>query len=157
MAVNVQEGALLEDAEVLITDGKKQKLSSLAGSKGLVLYFYPKDDTPGCTTEACDFRDNNSVLAKMGYQTTGVSSDSIDSHQKFTKNHKLNFPLIADTDRKLAASLGVYGDKSLYGRIMQGISRTTFVLDPKLKILKVYKNVRAKGHVERLCSDLKDL
>ncbi len=157
MAIDMKEGTSLKDVEIFVTDKKKQKLSSLSGSKGLVLYFYPKDDTPGCTTQACDFRDNHSVLEEIGYQTVGVSSDSTDSHQKFTKNHNLNFPLIADTDRKLATLLGVYGDKNLYGRIIQGITRSTFVLDPKLKVLKIYRNVRVKGHVVRVYSDLKNL
>ena len=144
----------IKDYTVTITSGEKKKLSELSGSKGLILYFYPKDNTPGCTIEACDFRDKNSVLTKLGYAIAGVSGDSVKSHQGFTQKQNLNFPLIADEDRSLSQALGLWGEKKLYGKIIQGITRTTLVLDPGLKILKLYKNVRAKGHVERLLLDL---
>ena len=150
----LEPGDKIKDTTILLTDGRKEKISQLMGTKGLVLYFYPKDDTPGCTTQACDFRDNQTPIKKIGYNVVGVSGDSIESHQEFTKKQKLNFPLIADTGHALATKLGVYGEKNLYGRIIEGIRRTTYIMDTQLKITKVYKNVRAKGHVERLLKDL---
>ncbi len=142
-----------DDLTVTITDGTKKKLSKLSGSKGIVLYFYPKDDTPGCTKEACDFRDQNLVFEKLGYNVVGVSMDSIASHQKFSQKYSLNFPLIVDEDRKISVASGAYGSKNLYGKIVQGMKRTTFVLSSRLEVLKVYENVRAKGHVERVLRD----
>ena len=150
----MEVGQKLKDCSVEITSGEEKELSELSGSKGLILYFYPKDNTPGCTVQACDFRDKNTTLRKLGYGIAGVSGDSLKSHQGFTQKQKLNFPLIVDKDRKLAEALGVWGEKKLYGKIIQGIRRSTFVLNPKLEILKLYKNVRAKGHVDRLLSDL---
>ena len=150
---------VFEDLTVTVADGakvNKKNLSELCGPSGLVLYFYPKDNTPGCTTEACDFRDNMSVLKKLGYGIAGVSMDSAASHQSFTKKQKLNFPLIADEDRKLSITTGAYGKKNLYGKIRQGIKRTTFILSPKLEVLEVYENVRAKGHAEKVVSALSE-
>ena len=151
----MEVGEKIGDCGVEITSGEEKRLSELCGSKGLVLYFYPKDNTPGCTIEACDFRDRNALLEKLGYGVAGVSGDSIKSHQSFTQKQRLNFPLIADKDRSLSTALGIWGEKKLYGKIVQGITRSTFVLDAQLKIIKLYKNVRAKGHVERVLEDLK--
>ncbi len=146
----------IKDYSVCITSGDQKKISELCGPKGLVLYFYPKDDTPGCTTEACDFRDEISMFKKLGYGIAGVSSDSVASHQSFSQKYNFDFPLIADDGRKLATDLGVYGEKKLYGKIVQGITRTTFVLDANLSVIHLYKNVRAKGHVGRILGDLQN-
>ena len=154
MSLNVKENDKIEDREVQLSDGSAKKLSELVSEKGLVLYFYPKDDTPGCTTQACNFRDSNSNLKDLGYAVVGVSGDSLESHEAFISKYSLTFPLIADQEHSLAKSLGIYGDKNLYGRIMQGITRTTLVLDPNLNVRKIYKSVRAKGHVPRLVKDL---
>ena len=154
MADYLEPGQRIKDSEVTLGDGSCVKLSSLLGNEGLILYFYPKDLTPGCTTQACDFRDNLARLQKLGYGVAGVSSDSTTSHQKFTAKKNLNYPLIADTERKLAIQLGVYGEKKLYGRIMQGIRRTTYLINKQMQVEKVYKNVRAKGHAERLLQEL---
>lgn len=152
----METGQKLKDRYVEVSPGggEKKRLSQLCGPKGLILYFYPKDNTPGCTVEACDFRDKSSLLKKLGYSVVGVSGDSIRSHEKFSQKQSLNFPLISDEDRSLSIALGVWGEKKLYAKIVQAISRSTFVLDQKLKITKAYKNVRAKGHVERLLKDL---
>lgn len=153
----VNEGDKLKNQQVQITDESKLKLAELVGKKGMVLYFYPRDNTPGCTTEACDFRDSLSKLKRRGYSVVGVSGDSIQSHQRFTEKQTLNFPLIADHDFKLSAALGIYGEKKLYGKTHMGIIRTTLVLDPNLKVLKVYPRVRVKEHVDQILADLKDL
>lgn len=155
MAELLQVGKKIKDAAVQITDGTKTKLSALMGKKGLVLYFYPKDMTPGCTTEACDFRDNTKRLSAMGYRVVGVSPDDEKSHVKFTEKQNLNFPLIADAERKLCEAFGVWGEKSLYGRKFMGVHRTTFVIGADLKALRVYPKVKVKGHVEQIIADLK--
>ena len=154
MPLLVQTNQKIKDYSVHITDGSEKKLSEFCGPKGLVLYFYPKDDTPGCTTQACDFRDNVSALQKAGYGVLGVSGDSLKSHKKFTQKYNLNFPLISDDGHEIAKELGVYGDKNMYGKIVQGITRTTLILDPNLSVVQIYKSVRAKGHVEKVISAL---
>ncbi len=122
--------------------------------KKLILYFYPKDDTPGCTTEACDFRDNlNSILA-MGIQVVGVSPDSIASHKKFKEKYNLNFPLLSDPDKKVAEAFGAYGEKKMYGKVTKGIIRSTFLIDEEGRLEKAWLNVKAKGHVEKILKEL---
>ncbi len=148
-------GKKVRDVSVILTDGSESKLSKLSGRKGLVLYFYPKDMTPGCTTEACDFRDNHRRLTAKGYRVAGVSPDSTKSHEKFTEKQDLNFPLVSDPEQKLCNLFGVWAEKSLYGRKYMGVLRTTFVLSPKLEILQVYPNVKVKGHVDAILSELK--
>ncbi len=147
-------GTVLADRPVTLTDGTTQNLAKLAGPRGLVLYFYPKDQTPGCTREACDFRDNQMRLKSMGFGVAGVSPDSVKSHQSFTAKQSLNFPLIADVDKKLCEELGVWQEKSLYGRSYMGVARTTFVLSPDLRVTKVYGNVKVDGHVTSILNDL---
>ncbi len=147
-------GKKIRDYKVTITDGSSSKLSELTGKNGLVIYFYPKDMTPGCTTEACDFRDNLKRLEKLGYKILGVSADDVKRHQKFTEKQDLNFPLAADEDQKLSNAFGVWGEKKLYGKTFMGIKRTTFVLDKGLKVSHVYEKVKVKGHVDQIMSDL---
>ncbi len=122
--------------------------------KKVILYFYPKDNTPGCTTEACDFRDNMNVLANMGYIVIGVSPDSVNSHKKFQDKYGLNFILLSDPDKKVAESYGAYGEKKMYGKVTKGIIRSTFVIDEEGKIAKAWYNVKAKGHVEKVLKEL---
>ena len=155
MAEALKAGKKLRDRTVAITDGSKKKLSALSGPKGLILYFYPRDNTPGCTKEACSFRDNHTRLKKMGYGLVGVSTDSVRSHQSFTEKQNLNFPLIADEEHALAEACGVYGEKKLYGKSYMGITRTTFVLDPDLRVRRVYDKVKVDGHSEQILGDLK--
>ena len=124
------------------------KLSDFVGSE-VVVYFYPKDNTSGCTQEACDFRDNfNRISARA--VVIGVSPDSIKSHVKFKENHGLNFILLSDTEHKLAEALGVWGEKSMYGKKYMGIIRSTFVLDKEGHIAKEWRKVKVKGHVEEV-------
>ncbi len=123
--------------------------------KKLILYFYPKDNTPGCTTEACDFRDNLNTIASMGIQVAGVSPDSLSSHKKFREKYGLNFPLLSDPDKKVAEAFGAYGEKKMYGRITKGIIRSTFLIDEEGRLEKAWLNVKAKGHVEKILKELK--
>ncbi|MFN3870451.1 MAG: peroxiredoxin [Aquificaceae bacterium] len=119
-------------------------------SSPLVLYFYPKDDTPGCTQEACDFRDNLSILQTKGFRVVGVSPDSLQSHKKFKEKYGLNFILLSDPDKEVAKKYGAYGKKNMYGKEREGIIRSTFLISKEGNILKAFYNVKVKGHVESL-------
>jgi peroxiredoxin Q/BCP len=132
---------------------KEFSLKDFAGKK-VILYFYPKDNTPGCTTEACDFRDNLKVLSEKGYVVLGVSPNSIKSHLKFREKYELNFPLLSDSEKEVSALYGAYGEKKMYGKVRMGIIRSTFLIDETGKIINSYYNVRAKGHVERILKEL---
>lgn len=153
----ITTGKKIKDYKVTITDGTSHKLSSFAGENGLILYFYPKDSTPGCTKEACSFRDNHTKLKKMGYGVVGVSLDPVKSHQKFAEKQALNFPLIADEAREVAEAFGTYGEKKMYGKTFMGLIRSTFVLDANRKILIAYEKVKVDGHVEQIVADIKAL
>jgi peroxiredoxin Q/BCP len=126
-------------------DGTTVSLESLAG-RAVVLYFYPKDDTPGCTVEACEFRDRWAEVRKAGAVVLGVSPDPVTSHVKFKKKFNLPFPLLADVDHSVAEAYGAWGEKSMYGRKYKGILRTTFVIDGNGRIAKVFEKVKPKGH-----------
>ena len=132
-------------------DGKEVKASDYAGKK-LILYFYPKDNTPGCTAQACSLKDGNVELLKAGYQILGVSVDSEASHQKFIKKFNLPFPLIADTDKKLVEEFGVWQEKTMMGRKYMGTVRTTFVVDEKGEILHKISGraVNTKEHADQI-------
>lgn len=130
-------------------DVGKVSLKDLKGKK-VVLYFYPKDMTSGCTQQACDFRDMYSQFKKKGIQVIGVSKDSIESHQKFRTKYKLPFPLLADEDQTLCKAFGVWKEKSLYGRKFMGIVRTTFVINEDGEIEKIYPKVKVNGHVKEV-------
>lgn len=121
---------------------------SLADLKGkqVVLYFYPKDDTSGCTVEACEFRDNWAAVQRRGAVVLGVSPDAVESHQKFKRKYQLPFPLLADQDHAVAERYGVWGEKSMYGRKYFGIFRTTFLIDAEGRIAQVFEKVKPKGH-----------
>ena len=141
-------------AFTLETDtGKKVSLKDFAGKK-VVLYFYPKDMTPGCTTEACEFNDSLSKIKKSGAVVLGVSKDSVATHAKFRDKHGLEFPLLSDTEGKVCESYGVWQEKSLYGRKFMGIVRTTFVIDRDGKIAKIFPKVKVNGHVEAVIDSL---
>ena len=131
--------------------GEEIKLSSYAGRK-LVLYFYPKDSTAGCTAEACNLRDNYSDLRKAGYEVVGVSVDSDQSHQKFIAKNQLPFPLIADTDKKLVETFGVWGEKSMYGRKYMGTFRTTFIINEEGIVERIIspKEIKTKEHASQI-------
>ena len=132
-------------------DGKEVKLSDYAGKK-FVLYFYPKDNTPGCTAEACSLRDNIEALKARGYDVVGVSSDSEASHQKFIAKHDLPFRLISDPDHKLQEAMGVWGEKKLAGRTYMGTLRTTFLVGPDGVITDVFtpKQIKTKEHASQI-------
>ncbi len=136
--------------------GEEIRLSQYKGRK-LVLYFYPKDNTSGCTAEACSLRDNYSILRQQGYEVIGVSVDSVTSHQKFIDKYELPFPLIADTDKKLVEAMGVWGEKSMYGRKYMGTFRTTFLINEEGIIERVFlpKEIKTKTHGEQLLESMK--
>jgi peroxiredoxin Q/BCP len=130
-------------------NGVKRTLKDFAGKK-LVLYFYPKDDTPGCTAEACDLRDNYNKFIAAGYAIIGVSPDEEKKHQKFIAKYELPFDLLADTDHSIAEAFGVWVEKSMYGRKYMGIARTTFVIDEKGIIKDVIEKVNTKDHSSQI-------
>jgi peroxiredoxin Q/BCP len=133
--------------------GEKISLKQFSGKK-LVVYFYPKDDTPGCTKESCDFRDNFERLKKSGVEVIGVSKDSVASHLKFKTKYSLPFVLLSDPEGKMCEAYGVWKEKSMYGKKYMGIERTTFIIDENGKIAKIYPKVSVTGHVEEVMKDL---
>lgn len=136
--------------------GNTISLSDFAG-KPVVLYFYPKDMTPGCTQEACDFRDSFARLNGINAVVLGVSKDSVELHKKFAEKYGLNFSLLADTEGSACADYGVWQEKSLYGKTFMGIVRTTFLIGPDQKIKKIYPKVKVEGHVSEILEDLKGI
>jgi thioredoxin-dependent peroxiredoxin len=138
-------------------NGKNVKLSDFKGKKNVVLYFYPRDSTPGCTKEACDFRDSRRKLGALNAEVFGISFDSLSSHEKFSAAQKLNFPLLSDESKAVAKKYGVYQKKSLYGRSFMGIVRSTFVIDRNQKIRRIFPKVKVDGHAEEVLQTLKDL
>ena len=144
------------DFSMPATGGQTVSAKSLAGAP-YVLYFYPKDDTPGCTTEACDFRDNIKQFEKLGAAVIGVSKDSIASHEKFAKKFDLNFPLASDADGKVCAAFGAWVEKSMYGKKYMGIDRSTFLVDAKGRIAGIWRKVKVSEHVAEVAEALKAL
>ena len=151
----IKEGNKAPDFTALDQNGKKVKLSSFKGKKNIVLYFYPKDMTPGCTTQACDFRDQ-----QKNFKNTvilGVSIDSQERHQKFIEKYDLPFTLLSDTDKKVAQKYGVWQEKKLYGKTFMGIVRTTFLIDKTGTVKKIFPKVKVKTHIEEVLKELKEL
>jgi peroxiredoxin Q/BCP len=142
--------------EAVGTQRSPVRLSDLKGKK-VVLYFYPKDDTPGCTREACDFRDSLSVVTRSGAVVLGVSRDSADSHRKFVAKYGLTFPLLSDTDGSVSTAYGVLKEKNMYGRKSIGIERTTFLIDGAGIVRKIYPRVKVEGHAAAVLEDLASL
>lgn len=142
----------------VLTDqnGMKHALKEYVG-KYVLLYFYPKDDTPGCTKEACALRDNFPAFKKLGITIFGVSADSEKSHKKFEEKYELPFTLLADTDHTLATAYGVWGMKKFMGREYEGVSRVSYLIDDMGKIAKVYGNVKPEFHAEEVLKDLKTI
>ena len=147
-------GTKVPDLLGLNEKGEEIRLSQYAGKK-LVLYFYPKDSTSGCTTEACNLRDNYAALRRAGYEVVGVSVDSAASHQKFIAKHELPFPLIADTEKTLVETFGVWGEKSMYGRTYMGTFRTTFIINEEGIVERIFqpKEIKVKEHAEQILKD----
>ncbi len=135
-------------------NGKMHNLSDYLGKK-VLLYFYPKDDTPGCTTEACNFRDGYKAFQDMGLVILGVSADSVKSHKKFADKFKLPFPLLSDETKKTIEGYGVWQKKKFMGREYLGIERSSFLIDEKGNLKKIYEEVKAKEHAEEVKSDIK--
>jgi len=148
------EGEKAPDFTLQADDGREVSLSDYRGKK-VVLYFYPKDGTPGCTREAVEFRDLIAEFEKQNIVILGVSKDSVKSHQKFKQKHALPFTLLSDPEGKVLDLYGVWKKKSLYGRTFMGTERTTFIIDEDGMVEKVYRNVRAKGHAQVCLLDLK--
>ena len=145
----IQEGKKAPSFELSSSEGGDVSLKDLKG-KTVVLYFYPKDDTPGCTREACDFRDSQASLRKKGVVVLGVSGDSLASHEKFKTKYKLNFPLLSDPDKAVAKKYGAWGEKLLYGKKTVGMIRSTFVIDGAGVVRKVFPRVKVDGHAEKV-------
>ena len=141
----IEVGAKAPDFTLAADDGSKIKLSALKGQP-VVLYFYPRDDTPGCTREACAFRDAKKQLAAVGAKVLGVSTDDVASHEKFRDKYKLNFPLLADPDHKVAEKYGAWREKNMYGKKSMGIQRSTYLIDAEGKVAHVWQRVQVDGH-----------
>ena len=152
----IKEGDKVPHFSLPADDGTTVTEASLRG-KNTILYFYPKDDTPGCTTEACDFRDAFPRFGKGDADVIGVSPDSVESHRKFKKKFNLPFRLLADEQHALAEEFGVWKEKTLYGRKYMGIERTTVVIDRDGRVARIFPKVRVPGHVEAVENALKEL
>jgi thioredoxin-dependent peroxiredoxin len=141
----LEAGAKVPSFTLVDDTGKKIKSSQWAGAP-LVIYFYPKDDTPGCTKQACAFRDASAEVRALGAVVVGVSCDSPESHAKFRDKYSLNFPLLVDADHQVAEKFGAWREKNMYGKKSMGIQRSTFLIDAKGKVAKVWKRVQVDGH-----------
>ncbi|MGE4232487.1 MAG: thioredoxin-dependent thiol peroxidase [Bacteriovoracia bacterium] len=151
--IELSEGDKAPSFSLVNDQGKKVSLSDFKGKK-VVLYFYPKDNTSGCTKQACDFRDSHAIFRKKGVVVLGVSKDSVESHAKFKGKFKLPFDLLVDDQTKVAQAYGVWKEKSMYGRKYMGMERSTFVIDEKGKIQKIYSKVKVPKHIETILEDL---
>jgi thioredoxin-dependent peroxiredoxin len=152
----IEEGKKAPAFTLPASTGGKVALSDFAG-KRLVLYFYPKDDTPGCTTEAKDFQASAAKLKKLNAQVVGISKDSIERHEKFCAKYGLGFPLLSDPEGKVIEKYGAWGEKNLYGKKSMGIVRTTVVVDEQGVVRKVFQKVRVNGHVDAVLDALASL
>jgi peroxiredoxin Q/BCP len=146
----VVDGSPAPDFKLQSDDGKTYSLSDFKGKAEVVLYFYPKDDTPGCTKEACSFRDSLSTLNKAGVQVLGVSNDDLELHSKFRSKYSLNFPLLSDVDGKVSKEYGVYKLFDFDGEKLWGIDRSTFIIDKSGKVKKAIRGVKVDGHVDEV-------
>ncbi len=153
----ISEGQKAPDFTLQATGGKTVSLADYRGSKNVVLYFYPKDDTPGCTKEACFFRDVMSEFEAAGAVILGVSIDSIASHEKFASKYNLLFPLLSDEDKSVSTAYGVFKEKSMYGKTFLGVERTTFAIDKEGVVRKVWPKVKVEGHIDEVLEFVKGL
>lgn len=152
----LEAGQPAPDFTLETADGTPLRLSSLRG-RPVVVYFYPKDDTPGCTREACAFRDARARLAATGAVVLGISPDDTASHRRFRDKHRLDFTLLTDPDKRVATAWGAWGEKVMYGKKVIGMIRSTFVLDGQGLVRKVFPRVRVEGHVDKVLESLKAL
>lgn len=156
MADWLEEGSKVPVFTLVGDTGKKIKSSQWAGSP-VVIYFYPKDDTPGCTKQACAFRDAADALRDLGAVVVGISCDSPESHAKFRDKYSLNFPLLVDADHQVAEQFGAWREKNMYGKKSMGIQRSTFLIDAKGKVAKVWKRVQVAGHDAQVLDAIRNL
>ena len=154
--MTVKDGFKVPDFNLVDQKGNILTLDSLSG-KPAVLYFYPKDETPGCTVEACEFRDIYAEFSKLDCEVFGISPDDINSHNKFINKHSLPFTLLCDSEKKMIKDYGVWGEKNMYGKKSMGIIRSTFLIDKDGKLIKKWSNVRAKGHAEKVVNELQKI
>jgi peroxiredoxin Q/BCP len=152
----ISEGDKAPAFDLPASTGKNVALKDLAGKKNVVLYFYPRDMTPGCTVEACDFRDRNKPLTDAGAVVLGISTDDVDTHGKFIRKENLNFTLLTDADHKTAEAYGVWVEKNLYGKTSMGIRRATFVIDKKGVVRKAWPKVKVEGHAEEVLAFVRE-
>ena len=153
--MKIDAGTKIKDITIISTDGKT-KLSQYL-DKNLILYFYPRDLTPGCTTESNEFNDNLKKIKKLGWNVVGVSRDNLKSHEKFINKYFFKFPLISDENEKVCKMFDVIKEKSLYGRKYMGIDRSTFLLNKKQTIVHLWRTVKVKGHVEEVINKIKEM
>lgn len=151
-----KEGSKASDFDLPASNGQNISLNSLK-NKNIVIYFYPKDDTPGCTVEACGFRDSFKEIEKLGAVLLGVSPDNTASHEKFIKKFNLPFILLADTEKKMCQDYGVWVEKSMYGKKYMGVARTTFIINKQGQIAKIFGKVKPEGHNQEILTALKSL
>lgn len=151
---HLSEGDKAPDFTTSDQNGNEVKLEDFKGKK-VVLYFYPRDNTPGCTTEACNLRDNYDALKKQGFEILGISPDSEASHKKFGAKHDLPFALLSDPDKQIMNAYGVWGEKKMYGKTYEGVHRTTFIIDEEGAIEKVFKKVKTKDHSNQIFNEYK--
>ncbi len=149
----LNKGDLAPGFKAVSQNGESVSLADFKGKK-LILYFYPKDNTPGCTNEACNFRDNYNFWLSKGYAVVGVSPDSVASHQKFIAKYDLPFPLLSDPEKAIIKAYGAWGHKKLYGREYEGLIRSTFVVDEEGKVEEVFSKVKTKEHTEQIVKKL---
>ncbi|MEC7498821.1 MAG: thioredoxin-dependent thiol peroxidase [Planctomycetota bacterium] len=152
----IEEGKKAPAFTLHADDGSKVKLSELKGNP-VVLYFYPRDDTPGCTKEACAFRDRQDEIKALGAQVFGISPDTVESHVKFRDKFSLNFPLLADPNHAMADKYGAWREKNMYGKKSMGIQRSTYLIDADGKVAKLWKRVKVDGHDQQVIDALKEL
>ena len=155
--MGAEEGKKAPDFTLPDASGKPISLGDYLGKKHVVLYFYPKDMTPGCTDESCQFRDLNEDIRKRGAVVLGVSPDSPKSHAKFIEKERLNFPLLADEDKKVCQAYGVWTEKSMYGRKYMGVERSTFLIDKEGRIARPWRKVKVPGHAQEVIEALDSL
>jgi len=152
----VEEGQRAPAFRLMSDAGKPVALADFRG-KPVVVYFYPRDNTPGCTREACAFRDRYQELQSLGVQVLGISPDSVESHQKFREKYGLNFPLLSDPDHRVAEKYGAWREKNMYGKKTMGIQRSTFLIDADGKVARVWKNVKVDGHDQQVMAAVREL
>ena len=155
MAEWIEPGKKAPDFTLAADDGTKVKLSTLRGGP-VVVYFYPRDDTPGCTREACAFRDRREEIAALGAKVLGISADDVASHEKFRDKFSLNFPLLADTEHRVAEKYGAWREKTRFGKTSMGIQRSTFLIDADGVLRKVWKAVDVEGHDQQVIDAVRE-